>query len=67
MTQERFNYVIARRWDTKKNELNCYTFHTTVFYGNMKDANHTLEFIRGRVDYNPEEYQIYVINDKPLE
>jgi hypothetical protein len=62
----RFNYVIARRWCNKRNELSCYTFHTTVFYGNMKDANHTLEFIRGRADYNPEEYEIYKISDEPL-
>jgi hypothetical protein len=62
----RFNYVIARRWYNKRNELSCYTFHTTVFYGNMKDANHTLEFIRGRADYNPEEYEIYKISDEPL-
>lgn len=64
---EQFNYVIATRWEKEKNQLNCYTFHSTVFYGNMEDAKNTLEFIKGRADEDKaEEYQIYKINDEPL-
>lgn len=64
---DRFNYVIARLWSKDKNQLNCYTFHTTVFYGDMEDAKNTLEFIRGRAEEeNALEYQIYKINDEPL-
>lgn len=66
---DKFNYVIARLWSNKNNELNCYTYHTTVFFGNMKDAENTLEFIKGRTSEDPEpkEYRIYKINDEPLE
>lgn len=64
---DKFNYVIARRWEKEKNQLSCYTFHTTVFYGDIDDARKTLEFIKGRADHKPEEYQIYVINNEPLE
>lgn len=64
---EQFNYVIARRWDEKETQLNCYTFHTTVFYGSIEDAKNTLEFIKGRADENKaEEFQIYKIDDEPL-
>lgn len=64
---EKFNYVIARRWEKEKNQLSCYTFHNTVFYGDIEDARNTLEFIKGRADDKPEEYQIYIINDNPIE
>ena len=64
---DRFNYVIARRWDKEKNELSCYAFGATVFYGDMVDAKNTLEFIRGRDShYPPEEYEIYRIPDVPV-
>lgn len=63
-----FNYVIARRWEKEKNQLNCYTFHNTVFYGDMQDAKNTLEFIKGRADEDKsEQFQIYIINDTPIE
>jgi hypothetical protein len=61
-----FNYVIARRWFDDSNQLNCYTYHNTVFYGDMEDAKNTLEFIRGRVDEKSDEYQIYKIDDNPI-
>lgn len=64
---DKFNYVIARRWDEKKNQLSCYTFHTAVFYGDMEDAKKTLEFIKGKADEDKsEEFQIYKIDDEPL-
>jgi hypothetical protein len=64
---DRFNYVIARLWSEEENQLNCYTFHTTVFYGDIEDAKNTLEFIKGRADEdNVDKYQIYRINDEPL-
>jgi hypothetical protein len=64
---DKFNYVIARLWSKDENQLNCYTFHTTVFYGDMKDAKNTLEFIKDRADQDKaEEFQIYKINDEPL-
>lgn len=62
-----FNYVIARRWEKENNRLDCYSFHSTVFYGDMEDAKKNLEFLRGRADHNPEEYEIYIVNDKPVE
>jgi hypothetical protein len=38
-----------------------------VFYGDEEDAKNTLEFIKGRVDIDKKnQYQIYIINDKPL-
>jgi hypothetical protein len=61
-----FNYVIARRWYNDSNQLNCYTYHNTVFYGNMVDAKNTLEFIRGRADKHADEFQIYKIDDNPI-
>jgi hypothetical protein len=64
---DNFNYVIARLWSKEDNRLNCYTFHTTVFYGNMEDAKNTLEFIKNRADEDKSsEYQIRKINDEPL-
>ena len=64
---DKFNYVIARLWSNKNNELCCYTFHSTVFFGNMKDAENTLEFIKGKADEDKiNQYQIYKINDEPL-
>jgi hypothetical protein len=64
---DKFNYVIARLWSKDENQLNCYTFHTTVFYGDMKDAKNTLEFIKDRADQDKaEEFQIYKIDDEPL-
>jgi hypothetical protein len=63
----KFNYVIARRWDKEKNELSCYAFGATVFYGDLVDAKNTLEFIKGRADGDDkEQYQIYKINDEPI-
>lgn len=63
---DKFNYVIARRWSDKDNQLNCYAYHSTVFYGDMTDAKNTLEFIRGRADNPPEEYSIYKIDETPI-
>jgi hypothetical protein len=64
---DKFNYVIARRWDKEKNELSCYAFGTTVFYGNLVDAKNTLEFIKGRADeVEKEYYRIHKINDEPI-
>lgn len=62
-----FNYVIARRWFDDSNQLNCYTFHSTIFYGDMEDANNTLEFIKDRADEDKaDQYQIYKIDDNPI-
>jgi len=64
---DKFNYVIARLWSNKNNELCCYTYHSTVFFGNMKDAKNTLEFIKGKADEDKiDQYQIYKINEEPL-
>jgi hypothetical protein len=64
---DNFNYVIARLWSEDDIRLNCYTFHSTVFYGDMKDAQNTLEFIKNRVDEDKSsEFKIYKINDEPL-
>jgi hypothetical protein len=64
---EQFNYVIARRWEKENNQLNCYTYFNTVFYGDMEDARNTLEFIRGRADEDKaHEFEIYKIGDEPL-
>jgi hypothetical protein len=64
---EQFNYVIARRWSKEETQLCCYTFHTTVFYGDMKNAKDTLEFIKSRADEKEsDQYQIYKIDDEPL-
>lgn len=62
----KFNYVIARRWYDDNNELCCYTYHNTVFYGNTKDAIATRDFIRGRAEEHSTEYEIYKIDDKFL-
>jgi hypothetical protein len=64
---DQFNYVIARKWEKENNQLSCYTFHNTVFYGNIVDARKTLQFIKGRADHKLEEYEIYIVNDKPVE
>lgn len=61
-----FNYVIARKWFDDSNQLNCYTYHNTVFYGDLKDAQNTLEFIKDRADEHQDEYQIYKLSDEPL-
>ena len=63
---EEFNYVIARKWFDDSNQLSCYTYHNTVFYGDLKDAQNTLEFIKGRADEHQDEYQIYKLSDEPL-
>ena len=64
---DKFNYVIARRWDKEKNELSCYAFGATVFYGDLVDAKNTLEFIKGRADeVEKEHYRIHKINDEPI-
>jgi hypothetical protein len=63
---DKFNYVIARMWFYDNNQMNCYTYHNTVFYGTMEDAQGTLEFIKSRALENAEEYRIYKINDEPL-
>lgn len=63
---KKFNYVIARMWSADDNRLNCYTFHSTVFYGDMEDAQNTLEFIRGRADSNSSEFNIHIVNDTPI-
>jgi hypothetical protein len=62
-----FNYVIARKWFDNSNQLNCYTYHNTVFHGDIEDARNTLEFIKDRVDEDKaDQYQIYKIDDKPI-
>ena len=63
---DEFNYVIARKWFDDGNQLCCYTYHNTVFYGTMEDAEDQLEFIKGRADEHADEYGIYKINDEPL-
>jgi hypothetical protein len=63
----KFNYVIARLWKEDENQLNCYTFHSTVFYGDIDDAKNTLEFIKSRADVDKkEQYRIHKISDNPL-
>ena len=67
MENNKFNYVIARMWFHDNNQMNCYTYHNTVFYGDMEDAQNTLEFIKGRAEEDKaDEYRIYKINDEPL-
>lgn len=64
---EQFNFVIARRWFKDKNQLSCYSYHNTVFYGNMEEALAQLEFIRGRADEDvADQYEIYKIGDTPI-
>ena len=66
MENNKFNYVIARKWFDDSNQLCCYTYHNTVFYGDMKDAIDTRNFIRGRADDHNDEYDVYIINDNFL-
>jgi hypothetical protein len=68
MTKEKdeFNYVIARKWFDETNQLCCYSYHNTVFYGNMQDAQNMLEFIKGRADEKADEYLIYKVSDNPV-
>jgi hypothetical protein len=65
-----FNYVIARRWYNDSNQLCCYAYGSTVFYGDMEDAISTRNFIRSRSEDNNDEhfgeYEIYKIEDKFL-
>lgn len=64
---DKFNYVIARMWFKDGNQMNCYTYHNTVFYGDMEDARNTLEFIKGRAgEDKSEQFRIYKIDDNPL-
>jgi hypothetical protein len=63
---DNFNYVIARMWFKDSNQLNCYTYHNTVFYGDMAEAKRMLEFIKGRAGENADEYEIYKISNEPL-
>jgi len=64
---EKFNYVIARMWFKDSNQLNCYTYHNTVFYGTMEEAEEQLEFIKGRADANiADEFCIYKVEDNPI-
>ena len=64
---DNFNYVIARRWYDDSNQLNCYTYFNTVFYGNIEEAREQLEFLRGRADEDKrDQYQIYKIDDNPI-
>ena len=64
---EKFNYVIARMWFKDSNQLNCYTYHNTIFYGTMEDAKDQLEFIKGRADENiADEFCIYKVEDNPI-
>lgn len=62
----KFNYVIARRWYDDRNELCCYVYHNTVFYGDLKDAISTRDFIRDRAEDHNDEYEIYKIEDNFL-
>jgi hypothetical protein len=66
MENNKFNYVIARKWYDDSNQLNCYTYHNTVFYGNLEDAKGQRDFIRGRADEHVDEFEIYKINDDAL-
>lgn len=66
METEKFNYVIARKWYADSNQLNCYTYFNTVFYGDMGDAIATRDFIRGRADSNNDEFEIHRIEDNFL-
>jgi hypothetical protein len=66
MENSKFNYVIARKWFDDSNQLNCYTYHNTVFYGNLEDAKDQRDFIRGRADEYADEFEIYKINDDAL-
>lgn len=61
-----FNYVIARKWFDDSNQLCCYTYHNTVFYGDIKDARDTLELIKNRADEYKDDYEIYIVNDQPI-
>jgi hypothetical protein len=64
---DKFNYVIARKWFDDSNQLNCYTYHNAVFYGDIEDARNTLEFIKDRADEDKKhQYRIHKINDRPL-
>jgi hypothetical protein len=61
MSNDKFNYVIARKWHDDSNELCCYAYNTTVFYGDSEDAISTRDFIRGRAEDHNDEYEIYKI------
>jgi hypothetical protein len=64
---DKFNYVIARKWQDDSNQLCCYSFHVEVFYGDIEDARNTLEFIKGRADeFEKEHYRIHKINDETI-
>jgi hypothetical protein len=64
---EKFNYVIAKKWSSDTNSLCCYAYGATVFYGDIEDAKESLDFIRDRIGVNPDDYQIYKIENMPLE
>lgn len=64
-TNTKFNYVIGKPWYNNSNQLNIYAYGSEVFYGTMKDAKNTLEFINGRDDNGPN--KIYIISDDGIE
>lgn len=64
---ERFNYVIARKWEKtdKPGDAICvYTYGHEVFNGTMDDAVSMRDFIQGRTD--EEGYEIYPVMGEPL-
>lgn len=63
---EQFNYVIARKWFNDSDQLNCYTYHNTVFFGTLEDAIEQRDFIRGRAEEHADEFDIYKIDSEPI-
>jgi hypothetical protein len=54
--EEKFNYCIAREWESNTEALNVYTYGSQVKYGTRGEAEEFLEYVE---EATGEKYKIY--------
>jgi hypothetical protein len=64
MSEDRFSFVIGRPWEqTNPNNLCVYVFHNAeIQFGNAKDAENLLQYVRRQKIDDGDQYEIYRVN-----
>lgn len=61
MKSKKFNYAVGRYWKGESGEVCIYTFQSEVHYGDLKDAELLLEYVK---EQEPEEdWKIFVLKE----
>lgn len=63
MSKKKFNYAVGHYWENNSGSIGCYTYHSEVHFGLMKDAKNFLNYVKTQSPQH--EWKIFQLVEVP--